>query len=88
MRKIKSFFSPENKADLNRHPKEIYYPCKYPFSNMMINPQGDVYPCLSFKIGNVRDKKLIDVFNETKFKCFRKTLNTLKPSVHARCAAN
>ena len=74
MAKIKSFFTPEDRKDLYRHPKDIYYPCKYPFSNMMINPQGDVYPCLSFKIGNVRDKKLKDVFNETKFKCFRKNL--------------
>lgn len=74
MAKIRAFFAPKNKADLLRHPKEIYYPCKYPFSNMMINPQGDVYPCLSFKIGNVKDKKIKEVFNETKFKCFRKNL--------------
>lgn len=78
MRKIKAFFTPKNKTDLNRHPKDIYYPCKYPFSNMMINPQGDVYPCLSFKIGNVKDAKIKDVFNETKFKCFRKNLKYSK----------
>jgi len=78
LKKIKSFFTPVDRKDLRRHPKDIYYPCKYPFSNMMINPQGDVYPCLSFKIGNVKDKKIKDVFNEVKYKCFRKNLKYSK----------
>ena len=76
--KIKQFFSPDDKGFLQRHPKDIYYPCKYPYSNIMINPSGDVYPCLSFKIGNVKDKPIVDVFNETKMKCFRKNLKYSK----------
>lgn len=74
MAKIRDFFERKNTL----HPGEIYYPCKYPFSNMMINPNGDVYPCLSLKIGNVKDKKLIDVYNEVKFRCFRKNLKYSK----------
>lgn len=58
--------------------QEIYEPCLYPFSNMMINPQGDVYPCLSLKIGNVRGKNLKEVFNEPKMCCFRKNLKYSK----------
>lgn len=58
--------------------KEIYEPCLYPFSNMMINPQGDVYPCLSLKIGNVREKSLREVFNQPKMCCFRKNLRHSK----------
>ncbi len=70
LEKIEKFFSyPEDKLI-----QEIYEPCKYPFSNMMINPQGDVYPCLSLKIGNVREKSLKEVFNEPRFCCFRKNL--------------
>lgn len=56
----------------------IYQPCLYPFSNMIINPEGDVYPCLSLNIGNVKNKKLIEIFNETKFRCFRKNLKASK----------
>ena len=70
LQKIKDFYLNNPKRDI----KEIYYPCKYPFSNMMINPQGDVYPCLSLKIGNVRDMKLKEVYNLPKFRCFRKNL--------------
>ena len=74
LEKIREFFTCKNMLA----PCEIYEPCKYPFSNMMINPTGDVYPCLSLKIGNVRDKKIIKVFNEAKFKCFRNNLKYSK----------
>ena len=53
---------------------EIYQPCTYPYNNMMINPEGFVYPCLSMKIGNVKDKPLKDLFNEPAYRCFRKNL--------------
>lgn len=54
--------------------KGIYKPCLYPYSNMMINPQGDVYPCLSLKIGSVREQKLKDIFNSSQYCLFRKNL--------------
>ena len=68
--KIEEFYSmPEEKFI-----KDIYQPCKYPYSNMMINPQGDVYPCLSLKIGNVKEHNLKELFNLPKYRCFRKNL--------------
>lgn len=74
LNKIEKFYS----YDENKPIQEIYEPCLYPFSNMMINPQGDVYPCLSLKIGNVRDKSLKEVFNMPKYCCFRKNLKHSK----------
>lgn len=71
---IEKFFS----YDENKPIQEIYKPCMYPFSNMMINPQGDVYPCLSLKTGNVRDKSLKEAFNNPKMCCFRKNLKYSK----------
>ena len=53
---------------------DIYLPCTYPYNNMMINPEGFVYPCLSQKIGNVRDKSLKELFNSPHYCCFRKNL--------------
>ena len=55
-------------------PHEIYKPCLYPYTNMMINPEGFVYPCLSQKIGNVREKTLKELFNAPQYCCFRKNL--------------
>lgn len=70
LEQIEKFFNYDK--DMPIH--DIYQRCIYPFSNMMINPQGDVYPCLSLKIGNIREKSLKEVFNEPKYCCFRKNL--------------
>lgn len=74
LEQIENFFN----TDENKPIQEIYEPCLYPYSNMMINPQGDVYPCLSLKIGNVRENSLQEVFNTAKYCCFRKNLKCSK----------
>lgn len=71
---IEKFFN----YDKNKPVQDIYEPCSYPFSNMMINPQGNVYPCLSLNIGNVREKSLKEVFNMPHYCCFRKNLKASK----------
>ncbi len=53
---------------------EIYKPCKYPYTNMMINPEGDIYPCLSMKIGSVKENSIKELFNKPHYCCFRKNL--------------
>lgn len=70
LQKIEKFFA----YDADKPIQKIYDKCLYPFSNMMINPQGDVYPCLSLKVGNIREKSLKEVFNMPKYCCFRKNL--------------
>lgn len=71
---IEKFFNyPEDKPV-----QEIYKPCMSPFSNVIINPQGDVYPCLSVKMGNVREQKIKEIFNNPKYCCFRKNLKYSK----------
>lgn len=67
---IEKFFSIPADTPTN----EIYKPCTYPYNNMMINPEGFVYPCLSQKIGNVKDKSLKELFNSPHYCCFRKNL--------------
>lgn len=58
--------------------KEIYEPCKIPFSSIFITPEGDLYPCLSVKLGNVRNNKIQDVINSTEYKDFRRLLKSNK----------
>lgn len=67
---IKRFFE----TDSNIPVSKIYKPCTFPYNNMFINPEGFVYPCLSQKIGNVRNKPIKELFNEPDFCCFRKNL--------------
>ena len=67
---IEKFFDLPEEKPVN----EIYKPCTYPYNNMMINPEGFVYPCLSQKIGNVKEKSLRELFNAPHYCCFRKNL--------------
>ena len=67
---IEKFFQVSENEPINN----IYLPCTYPFNNMMINPEGFVYPCLSMKIGNVKDRSLKELFNDPRYCCFRKNL--------------
>ena len=62
----------------NKDVKSIYEPCRIPFSTVFITPEGDLYPCLSYKLGNVRNKKIQDVLNNEKYKNFRKNLKSDK----------
>lgn len=67
---IEDFFKTSEYKPVN----EIYQPCFYPYSDIMINPEGFVYPCLSIKIGNVKEKSIKKLYNNPKYCCFRKNL--------------
>ena len=62
----------------NKPVKEIYHPCYVPFSNVFITPEGDVYPCLSYKLGNIRGKNIQEVLNNPKYKEFRQMMKKHK----------
>jgi radical SAM protein with 4Fe4S-binding SPASM domain len=48
--------------------------CSLPWSRVSISPQGDVYPCLSYRVGNVRQESLARIWNGQRFREFRKCL--------------
>lgn len=57
---------------------DLYKPCLFPFSNLFINPEGIIYPCLSVAMGSLKEKSLKEIINEPKYKCFRKNLKASK----------
>ena len=71
---IKKFFTKYN----DKNVADIYKPCLYPYSNAIINPSGDVYPCLSYKMGSLKENTLKEIINSTKYCCFRKNLKYSK----------
>ena len=79
-------FNPTNDLDRilkyfnlgNKDVKEIYYPCNIPFSSVFITPEGNLYPCLSYSLGNVRNTKIQTVLNSPKYKEFRMNLKKHK----------
>jgi len=54
--------------------------CLLPWSRMSISPHGDVYPCLSYLVGNVRQESLARIWNGDRFREFRKRLDRKKLS--------
>lgn len=68
LKKIEEFFTKEKDF------KDSYKPCKYPFSNMCITPEGLVYPCLSVKMGDLKKNTLNEIFNMPCYKNFRKKI--------------
>ena len=58
----------------NKNVKEIYKPCKIPFSSVFITPEGDLYPCLSVKLGNARNNNIQNELNNELYKNFRNNL--------------
>ncbi|MBQ4122429.1 radical SAM protein [bacterium] len=67
--KIEKFFS-----NPNAPMKDLYKKCSIPMTSVYITPKGDIYPCLSYKIANLKEKTLKEAINVPKFKCFRKNL--------------
>ncbi|MCD7780183.1 MAG: radical SAM protein [Candidatus Gastranaerophilales bacterium] len=67
----------------NKNVNEIYHACNIPFSSVFITPEGDLYPCLSFKLGNIRNEKIQKVLNKEAYKNFRKQLQ--KDKIYNAC---
>ena len=55
---------------------KLYKPCKFPFSDTFITPEGFVYPCLSVKMGDLKEQTLKEIYNSEKYKNFRKIIKT------------
>jgi len=58
----------ENRAD----PAD--YLCQTPWATLNISAYGDVFPCLNYAIGNVREKSLACLWNNSRFRAFRRAL--------------
>lgn len=70
LNQIKRFYSEAR----DKQVQDIYDKCLYPWANILITPEGNIYPCLSYKIGNVKDIPIKEVWNGDRFKEFRKQL--------------
>ncbi|MFQ5691889.1 MAG: SPASM domain-containing protein [Nitrospinota bacterium] len=58
-----------------------------PWSTTRISPYGDVFPCLNYRIGNVRDHSLLRLWNNRAYQKFRKIFKAreLVPSCVGCC---
>jgi Fe-coproporphyrin III synthase len=50
--------------------------CHFPWQTIRVSPYGDVYPCLNYRIGNLREQPLKALWNSERYIGFRQTLAT------------
>ncbi len=51
-----------------------FYPCFVPWTTVCISPYGDMYPCLAYRIGNLREHRFKELWNSQRFRTFRQSL--------------
>lgn len=56
------------------HDKRKYQNCKFPWSSIHINYDGNIFPCLAISMGDIRKKSLIEIINGEEFDRFKKTI--------------
>jgi uncharacterized protein len=71
--KIRKFFEQKNTPI-----DKLYNKCQIPMTSIYITPDGFIYPCLSYKIGNLKEMPLKEAINTVAAKCFRKNLHHSK----------
>jgi radical SAM protein with 4Fe4S-binding SPASM domain len=54
--------------------RRLYQPCRAPWVDMCVLANGDVIPCLDYKVGNVRQETLAAIWNGERFRRFRRLL--------------
>jgi len=58
----------QNRPDLE------HFTCNVVWSTMHIGPYGDVFPCYSYNMGNVKKNSLMEIWNGAKYRKFRQQL--------------
>lgn len=66
----------EGKIDINYinnifHEKKHYKPCISPWGSIHVNVDGNVFPCMSISVGNVKTEKLENILKGDKFFNFK-----------------
>ena len=51
-----------------------YELCRAPWTNIRVAPNGDVYPCLAYSMGNIREESLLDIWKGREMDRFRAEL--------------
>ncbi|MGB2880031.1 MAG: radical SAM protein [Candidatus Omnitrophota bacterium] len=76
--------TPEEIVDYYDHKFDLSkWHCLSPWSTMRISPYGDVFPCLNFKVGNIRRQKPGVLWNSPNYRKFRRELG--KVSLFESC---
>ncbi len=60
------------------------FDCDTAWTVLHVGPYGDVYPCFSYRMGNVRSQQLLSIWNGAPYRQFRRALHAAK--IYPGCA--
>ena len=68
--------------NLSKFEKNNYHKCRFPWSSVHINVDGNMFPCIAFSMGNVKDQSLSEIMQSDATIKFR---DALKKSLVEGC---
>jgi len=71
-------FSQGDMSTYYKKEKAINHRCISPWFSAVVKPNGDVTPCLGEVMGNIKSDSFMSIWNNKKFKNFRKVLNNAR----------
>jgi MoaA/NifB/PqqE/SkfB family radical SAM enzyme len=63
-----------NYLNMSEFEKNNYHKCKFPWSSVHINVDGNMFPCIAFSMGNVKTHSLEEIIQSEETKKFRSAL--------------
>jgi len=66
-----SFLESMNSGTHNKH---HFSPCKFPWSSVHINSDGNLFPCLAIPMGNVKEKPLTEIIFGPRYMEFKRII--------------
>ncbi len=51
--------------------KENFHPCKFPWSSVHVNVDGNLFPCMAVAMGNVKETSLVEIIHGKQFNRFK-----------------
>jgi MoaA/NifB/PqqE/SkfB family radical SAM enzyme len=58
---------------------QFFRGCTYIYDSLRIDPEGNVIPCLEYKLGNILEQELADIWNGGPYRAFRQGLSEKGP---------
>jgi len=56
------------------HRKDLYHPCRFPWSSVHINVDGSLFPCMAISMGNVKTLSLREIMRSAEYRKLKKII--------------
>ena len=68
--------------------RQLWRTCIWTYISVWISPEGNVFPCPmleNYNIGNIKEQNILELYNNKKYKNFRRNIHKKRPSICRKC---